>query len=245
MILQRIAASLRKHAWRTVLLEILIVVVGIVIGLQADDWNKARSDRALEHEYLQRIYFDLQGTLAQKPENDQWNRDRLAQQSMILHALWSGVLAEEDRQAFQTGLLWFGFVGGVDVQWSTVDELHSSGSMGLIRDVALRSMILQTNEELERRQGISANFNKQIYAYRLKIGDRYGVQDYTQKTREATLNFDFAALAADAGFINALSKIDFLARFKMDIMNGQLADIRRLRDELAQRLDPAGDSASR
>ena len=42
MILQRITASLKKRDWETVVLEILIVVVGIFIGLQVDDWNRSR-----------------------------------------------------------------------------------------------------------------------------------------------------------------------------------------------------------
>lgn len=59
MILQRIAASLKKRDWGTVVLEVAIVVVGIFIGLQVDDWNQRRQDRALEQQYLERLYADM------------------------------------------------------------------------------------------------------------------------------------------------------------------------------------------
>ena len=42
MILRRLAESIRKQEWFTVVLEVLIVVVGIFIGLQVDEWNRAR-----------------------------------------------------------------------------------------------------------------------------------------------------------------------------------------------------------
>lgn len=45
MIQQRLAAAINQHNWFTVTIEILIVVTGIFIGLQVDDWNEARKDR--------------------------------------------------------------------------------------------------------------------------------------------------------------------------------------------------------
>ena len=42
MILDSLASGLKQRDWGKVLLEILIVVVGIFIGLQVDDWNRSR-----------------------------------------------------------------------------------------------------------------------------------------------------------------------------------------------------------
>lgn len=39
MILRKLADSIQKQDWFTVLVEIFIVVVGIFIGLQVDDWH--------------------------------------------------------------------------------------------------------------------------------------------------------------------------------------------------------------
>ncbi len=55
MILRRLAEGVRQQDWFTVVVEVLIVVVGIFLGLQVDGWNKARQDRLLEQEYLERI----------------------------------------------------------------------------------------------------------------------------------------------------------------------------------------------
>ena len=58
MILQRVAASLRNKDWSTALLEFLIVVVGIFVGLQVDDWNQQRKDRKDEAAFLASLHVD-------------------------------------------------------------------------------------------------------------------------------------------------------------------------------------------
>ena len=44
MILRRLAEGVRQQDWFTVVVEVLIVVVGIFLGLQVDDWNEGRQD---------------------------------------------------------------------------------------------------------------------------------------------------------------------------------------------------------
>jgi hypothetical protein len=53
------ADAIKEQNWFTVALEMLIVVVGIFIGLQVNDWNQARVDRVLESRYLERLQADL------------------------------------------------------------------------------------------------------------------------------------------------------------------------------------------
>lgn len=48
MILRRLAEGIQSQDWFTVLVEIMIVVVGIFLGLQVDDWNEERRGAAEE-----------------------------------------------------------------------------------------------------------------------------------------------------------------------------------------------------
>lgn len=241
MILRRIGEAARRQDWFVVVLEIFIVVFGVFIGLQVDDWNKARQDRALEHEYLERLYADLEYTLESRGRASEWDETRMAQQTLVLNALRSGHLAEGDREAFGTGLALFGFVSGIEIRWSTVDELRATGAMNLIRDVSLRSRILNLDATIARRQGISGKFLDSIYAFRHQIGDRYGIGNFEGERTAVKLVYDFETLAADPGFVNALSQIDYLSRFRADLNEMTLAEIRDFRDDLAQRLDKEGD----
>ncbi len=60
MILNRIAKGIKNQDWFVVVLEIFIVVIGIYIGLQVDDWNRDRQDRQAEQLYLQELMEDIQ-----------------------------------------------------------------------------------------------------------------------------------------------------------------------------------------
>lgn len=60
MIIRRFTTAIRKQDWGLVALDFLVVVAGIFVGLQVDDWNRSREDRRLEEEYLLRIQSDLQ-----------------------------------------------------------------------------------------------------------------------------------------------------------------------------------------
>ncbi len=42
--------AFRKQDWFTVFVETMIVVLGVFLGLQVNNWNAARGDRAKEAE---------------------------------------------------------------------------------------------------------------------------------------------------------------------------------------------------
>jgi len=59
MIIGRIAHAITRQDWSTLLIELFVLVLGIFIGLQVDDWNSARIDRQDEREFLLRLQADL------------------------------------------------------------------------------------------------------------------------------------------------------------------------------------------
>ena len=59
MILRRLTNALRKQDWFTVVIETLIVVFGVFIGLQVNNWNE---DRAIDRQsalFTERLTADL------------------------------------------------------------------------------------------------------------------------------------------------------------------------------------------
>ncbi|MGB3627654.1 MAG: hypothetical protein WA989_17630, partial [Henriciella sp.] len=59
MILQRLATSIRKQDWFTVLIETLIVVLGVFLGIQLGNWNVEHERRAEEVAYLTRLHGEV------------------------------------------------------------------------------------------------------------------------------------------------------------------------------------------
>ena len=52
MILRRVIQHVRKQEWTAIGIDLVIVVVGVYIGIQAQAWNAAREDRGIERQYL-------------------------------------------------------------------------------------------------------------------------------------------------------------------------------------------------
>ena len=60
MILRRLGHAIREQNWFTVVLEMTIVVIGILIGLQVDDWNQRRLERQSDQRALTLFIDELQ-----------------------------------------------------------------------------------------------------------------------------------------------------------------------------------------
>jgi hypothetical protein len=58
MILRRISENVRSQNWFAVAVEFVIVVVGVFMGLQVQDWNEARKKRIEEHALLSRLHVE-------------------------------------------------------------------------------------------------------------------------------------------------------------------------------------------
>ena len=63
MIIKRIAEGIKAQDWFVVVLEVMIVVVGIFLGLQVDDWNKERTFHQTETELLTELKRELEASI--------------------------------------------------------------------------------------------------------------------------------------------------------------------------------------
>ncbi|WP_273240786.1 hypothetical protein [Hyphomonas atlantica corrig.] len=129
MILRRLTTALRKQDWVTVLIETLIVVLGVFLGLQVNNWNSARADRELGKQYTTRLVADLEQDLAG---------------NLILRAYYDQVLAsvaEADRlldspDANPKDLVAAAYraseFGNNPTDRATWDQIVSSGHLGLL-----------------------------------------------------------------------------------------------------------------
>lgn len=59
MILRRVVEHLRKQHWTSVFIELAIVVFGVYLGLQAQDWGKRLDDREHETQLVEDFLADL------------------------------------------------------------------------------------------------------------------------------------------------------------------------------------------
>ena len=60
MLLRSVIKHVKDQNWFAVFLDFLIVVVGVFIGIQANDWNAQRVEQSLEQDYLERLREDVE-----------------------------------------------------------------------------------------------------------------------------------------------------------------------------------------
>ena len=140
MILDSLAAGLKQRDWGKVLLEILIVVVGIFIGLQVDDWNRSRIDRADVAKYMDRIQRDLDRDAEFFAFLSNEAAKKKAALTTLKQLIENGSSAETDANAFFDRLRYSTTIGFEfpEVQTVTFLDLQSSGKLSLIEDAELR-----------------------------------------------------------------------------------------------------------
>ena len=129
MILRRLADAIREQNWFTVVLEVLIVVVGIFIGLQVDDWNDARKDRALERDFLQRLAADLKADIDVHNIGALLAQERQAYGEFLMASVEDPSLVRADPSRFITALAKAGYTFSPPISDQTFEEIKSSGQL--------------------------------------------------------------------------------------------------------------------
>ena len=159
MILRSIASKLKAHDWGAAAIEIGIVVLGIFIGLQVDDWNNARKDRAAEREYLARLHADVQTLVIMQSDRID-NRlallDELSDAADVL--IGEAPLSDWDETDCRALMSSHIFVP-LPTEIPVLNEMTATGSLRLIRDVRLRDALSRLQIQVSRSDEMIGRLN--------------------------------------------------------------------------------------
>ena len=135
MILRRFTEHVKQQNWFAVWLDLVVVVAGIYIGLQADAWMSAQKDREIEREYLERLLADMDESI-EAQRNDQRIFDAsLAATDYVAEIQRAGTFDDVDRASTTVSS------SPPVTNMITIRELQSTGNISLIRDVSVRTAI--------------------------------------------------------------------------------------------------------
>lgn len=237
MILRRLAEAISGQNWFTVVLEILIVVIGIFIGLQVDDWNQVRKDRQEEIIYLNRLLSDLDDSVERQRQNIGFLQHNQQAFEAVINILESEKLEEGQEEEFERGLIEGLRSPGLYLNRTTLNELKSSGSMGLISDIELRYELGQLDSlfdsTLRTVEGhIMANMRTFIEPW------GHYVQRINQTSETPTVRYSFAEMVAtDEAYriaLNLKSRFDLLIMFHQRVREETLATREKLSSHLSR-----------
>ena len=152
MIIKRITDKLLAGNWRSFVLELFLIVLGVLIALQVDNWNEARKETALMHEYLARMVLDLQRDITEFERISEAAEVRLAAGLRIRELLLGAKPTNDDYTEMLRMLRRAGFTARPRISDYTFETLKSSGNLNLITDPDLRDAILSYYGYLEGRK---------------------------------------------------------------------------------------------
>ena len=139
-ILGRLAAAVREQNWFAVALEVVIVIVGVVIGFQVTAWGNERAERAREQVLLRGLHADFVENRAVY-ERVATRREETVQQMGDLLAMTGPSPAEPDPAVFDS--LLSGLLGWINLDPTVgrVDALLESGQIALVRADSLQAAL--------------------------------------------------------------------------------------------------------
>ena len=247
MILRRLSQSLKDQNWIAICVEFVLLVCGVFLGIEAQQWSSERAERRLEHVYLKRVQSDIDASI----ETNELNVARLTaysdEESFIVDSLRRCSLPEARRDFFADGLSDLGKVGPSVFVLSTVDEMLSAGKFSIIRNPEIRDALNGLARDARYQNNIFNAIYAQIGAATTTTSTRV-IRTYTDhKTpfdpvRWDELDIDFPALCEDREFQAAVSTIRYLTDAGISLNQRALNSLRSARAKTERELSRMPDS---
>lgn len=151
MILQRLASATLNQKWSQIITEILIVVIGIFLGLQVDDWNKAQQHRVEEIIYLERMLEDADNSLERNRQLLVTMENQKSGRETFNKLLANKEFTEENlKGAAADYRLGFTEYQRVTYYEDTIEELISTGNLSIIGSREFKNKMARFKSEIER-----------------------------------------------------------------------------------------------
>jgi hypothetical protein len=212
MILRRLVANLKQQQWTGVFIEVLIVVLGVFIGMQASNWNASVIEHHEAHDAMQRLEEDMRLSIKQTQSGIDFMSETARYSDLVFDRLHACNLPESDRDAFATGLYLLGKTVPAKLVRTTFDELRDSGRLGLIGSDELRRELndvirVQETHEVVFRLEVTRTDPQIAYIDSNVIYDIDGAIGGAAKITWNQVDIDFDAACKDRHFRAAVGAV--------------------------------------
>ena len=140
MAVRRFRDHIAEHNWFAVGIDVAVVVLGVFLGLQANNWNESRLDRQRGQQYRQRLIDDLDA-------NEQDFRTRVAYYRQVRDVGYAALQDmrrsnSRDPVAFLHEAFKAANILPRSTRRATYQEIVSAGAMGSLGDESTRQKIM-------------------------------------------------------------------------------------------------------
>jgi type II secretory pathway pseudopilin PulG len=204
--------------------EIVLVMVGILLALQVNNWNEVRKLAKERITILQNLREDLTNDI----ENYQYSFLRLEDRQKVAEnviLLFDTIPKTIDSAKTARDLLVLGFIEDHNPNFSTYNEVLSSGKLGLINSKKIKLALANYKSTVDNFHIIGSNWNEDIKDYeRIVSGYFKGTiyqqflpMDRTDVSQNQHLRFDLAAMSKNSDFISRIRHIAYFTRMEINL----------------------------
>lgn len=193
--------------------EILLVVIGILIALQVNNWNEERKNTSLETQYTERIYSDLKTTRDRLERDLNWQRKNVELGRLILGSFKECSFDFEKRDDIAKGLFNLGKFNSTLLVNATLEELKTSGQLVIFKNKSLVSELIKLQRSFDSSLAQIDIINGwaidpvNIVQSRIIYLNLHEDSGSTQDIKWEDIEFDFDAACNDLEFKTAVSSL--------------------------------------
>ena len=164
MILNRIVQNVRNQNWSTLGLELLVVMAGIFLGLQADSWTQSRSEKKELSTYLQALSDELGSTAWMRRNYVGWHDDVIDGLRKAIERTDGTQLTPEDLQRVYYGLTYLATPPTSPQRFAVLSAMQADGMLRLIVDPKLRQILGEILSGIRSEYAEYDRYVESIYA---------------------------------------------------------------------------------
>ena len=206
MILQRLATSIRKQDWFTVLIETLIVVFGVFIGLQVNNWNEARHASAREAEILNALQTEFEQNIDTLRSAHQRMDERNATEFEAGQLMYADALSDDDRAQIASGMREIMYFSPLSVRDNAFESLKQSGELSLLSDDGILEELNSFARQLAWVQGQRESFRAGMSSMELDWRD-YVFHRLDETPEQTSVELDLDGFLADRRAVSAFHQV--------------------------------------
>lgn len=141
MILRRVAEHVKAQDWTAVALDFVIVVVGVVIGIQVANWNQARVEQRELAASLSNLAQEVSNTAWHRTDQIEWMRRVVDGLGLMLDALDGRDLSPDEWDEAHFALTNVASPPPDPGRYETLYELQSTGMLRKVPSRELRAAL--------------------------------------------------------------------------------------------------------
>lgn len=218
MLLRRIFEHVRSQNWTSVTLDLVIVVLGIFLGLQASQWYEHRQETALGDSILQRLSEEFLTISSEAAAAFEFHQEQASALSIVRQAVAAAIVAKDEQEHFARGLVEAMSYDLGPSRSGTYIEILSSGQFRLIQDTELRSALSAYDDKIQKADALFSIFQQNQRKHEA-VFNRHFSRRTAQKhhfegsptglmiTHGELAAYDLEAMASDEEFLVALERL--------------------------------------